>query len=168
MKRLGFAAGGPSGNGATKDGSSLQLFCFRVGEEEYAVDLQRVEEIVRAPKLARVPHSPPWIEGVINIRGSIVPVVDLRKRLGSGRSSPTARPKCILCRIGRDRVGIVVDSATEVQRVLPSDLRPVPAMVATTAQPFVLGVCGAEGRLTLLLDLKSLFARTSTLISDSR
>ena len=137
---------------------AVQLCAFRVGAEQYAVDLRRVDEIIQAPQLTRVPHAPPFVEGVIHVRDQIIPVIDLRKRLGLPRSPPALRPKCMICRVGRRWVAILVDGTGEVLRVAMCDLRPVPRLLFSPARPYVIGVCGAPDDLKLLLDLKALFA----------
>ena len=140
-----------------EDGA-VQLCAFRVGAEQYAVDLRRVEEIIQSPPVTRVPHAPAFLEGVIHARDRVIPVIDLRKRLGLPRSPPALRPKCMICRLGREWVAMVVDGTSEVLRVAMSELRPVPALLSSPARPYVIGVCGAPDDLTLLLDLKALFA----------
>lgn len=137
---------------------AVPLCAFRVGAEQYAVDLRRVEEIIQSPPVTRVPHAPAFLEGVIHARDRIIPVVDLRKRLGLPRSPPALRPKCMICRLGREWVAILVDGTSEVLHVPISDLRPVPRLLSSPARPYVIGVCGATDDLKLLLDLKALFA----------
>jgi purine-binding chemotaxis protein CheW len=141
-----------------EEDQAVQLCAFRVGAEKYAVDLQRVDEIIQPPQLTWVPNAPPFVEGVIHVRDHIIPVIDLRKRLGLPRSPPALRPKCMICRVGREWVAILVDGTSEVLRVAISDLRPVPRLLFSPARPYVIGVCGAPDDLTLLLDLKALFA----------
>jgi purine-binding chemotaxis protein CheW len=135
----------------------VELCAFRVGDEKYALDLSRVEEVIRPPRPARIPREPAFIEGVFNLRGAIVPIVDLRKRFGLTARSLGARARCIVCRLARDRVAVLVDGGTEVVRVRIADLRPAPPMTCAGAKPYVIGVCGAGDDLTLLLDLKALF-----------
>jgi purine-binding chemotaxis protein CheW len=135
----------------------VALCAFRVGAEEYAIDLRRVEEILRPPRVARVPNAPSFLEGVINFRGAIVPVIDLRKALGLGPYPAGTKQKCMICRLGGERVAILVESATQMVRVPMSDLRPAPPLMANGARPYVIGVCGADDQLKLLLDIKALF-----------
>lgn len=140
------------------DGDPVVALCaFRVGAEEYVLDLRRVEEILQPRRVARVPNAPSFLEGVINVRRAIVPVIDLRKRLGLGPYPAGAKPKCMICRLGRERVAILVDGPTQMVRVPISDLRPAPLLIANGAKPYVIGVCGAGDQLKLLLDLKALF-----------
>ena len=138
-----------------EEDQAIQLCAFRVGAEQYAVDLRRVDEIIQPPQLTQVPNAPPFVEGVIHVRDHLIPVIDLRKRLGLPRSPPALRPKCIICRVGREWVAILVDGASDVLRVAMSDLRPVPRLLFSPARPYV---CGAPDDLTLLLDLKAVFA----------
>jgi purine-binding chemotaxis protein CheW len=145
----------------------IQLCTFRVGEEKYALDLRRVEEIIRPPRLARIPRGPASIEGVFNLRGAILPIVDLRKRFGLTAPDLGAKAKCIVCRVAQDRVAILVDGGTEVVRVRIGDLRPAPPMMGVGAKPYVIGVCGAGEDLTLLLDLKALFQAAPGGVGDS-
>lgn len=140
------------------DDEAVELCVFRVGSDQYAIDLRRVEEIIQPPPLTRVPHAPPFVEGVFQLRARVVPLIDLRKRLSLPRSAPALRPKCMICRLGREWVAILVDGVDEVLRVLRSDLKPVPGFLSIPARPYVIGVCGAADRLKLLLDLKSVFA----------
>ncbi|ATB38064.1 Positive regulator of CheA protein activity (CheW) [Cystobacter fuscus] len=143
----------------------VQLCAFFVGTEEYAVDIMRVEEILQPQRLTPLRGSPPFIEGVIRLRGAILPVVDLRKRL-LGQPSPVDTPKTrlLVCWLGRRRVAFTVDRVSEVVRLRRSDIKP--ALGAVGSAPFVVGVYGApEGRdasapggerLKLLLDVKAL------------
>lgn len=134
-----------------------QLCAFRVGAEEYAIDLRRVEEIIQAPPLVRVPRAPAFIDGVIKIRGTIIPVVDLRARLLPPVTPEAGKPKCIVCRLGRELVAILVDSVSQTLRFPKSELHPVPPMLRSAARLYVIGVCGPPGDLKLLLDLRALF-----------
>jgi purine-binding chemotaxis protein CheW len=142
---------------APREGDPLvQLCAFRVGEEKYVLDLRRIEEILRVPRLARVPQAPSFIDGVMSLRGAVLPAIDLRKRFGLPPPPPGVTPKCMICRLGRDRVAVLVDGAPEVVRVRISELRPAPRLLARGARPYVIGACGAGGDLKLLLDLKAL------------
>jgi len=149
---------------------AVQLCVFRVGYERYALDLRRVEEILRTPRFTRVPEAPSFIEGVIHFRGSVVPMVDLRKRFGLPVGPPAIKSRCMICRLGRERVAIQVDGPTEVLTVRISELHPppTPGPAAGGASPYVVGVCGAGEELKFLLDLKALFlSRAADEVGDS-
>ena len=150
----------PEQAAATERDPLVQLCAFFVGPEEYAVDIMRVEEILQPQRLTPIRCAPLFIEGVIRLRGSIIPVVDLRKRL-LGVETPVDTPKTrlLVCWLGRKRVAFAVDRVSEVVRLRRSEIKPAPAMGAVGPAPFVVGVCGSPERLKLLLDLKALLLR---------
>ena len=121
----------------------VQLCAFFVGPEEYAVDIMRVEEILQPQRLTPIRGAPAFIEGVIRLRGSIIPVVDLRKRL-LGVEAPVDTPKTrlLVCWLGRRRVAFTVDRVSEVVRLRRSEIKPAPAIGAVGPAPFVVGVYG--------------------------
>jgi purine-binding chemotaxis protein CheW len=147
-------------------GTSIQLCVWRVGADHYAVDLRRVEEILPLPVVTPVPRAPSFLEGVVRLRGDVLPVVDVRRRLGvtgvpapltrSATGQPRSRERLVVCRIGARRVGFVVDAVTQVLRVERSALKPAPLAHRPGQRPHVLGVCGEPGALRLLLDVKAL------------
>ena len=144
---------------------AIQLCVVRIGAESYAVDLRRVEEILPVPVLTPLPRAPRFLEGVVRLRGEVVPVVDARKRLEVTSTAvqalkPSGKPKrterLVVCRIGARRIGMLVDGVTQVQRVLRSSLRPAPLANRPGFAPHILGVTGEGEHLTLLLDVKAL------------
>jgi len=134
----------------------VQLCAFAVGGEEYVVDIMRIKEIIPPLRITPVPHAPEYIEGVINLRGAIIPVVDLRRRLGLPAAAPTRRTKYIICVVGGRRVGLVVDSVSERLRLPRSSIRRTPAMLLGRGPSFFAGVCGPQESLKLLLNVKAL------------
>ena len=136
----------------------VQLCAFQVGAEEYAVDIMRVEEILPPQPLTAIPRAPSYVEGVLQLRGAVLPVVDLRKWLLGAGAPPPTRTRLLICLLGRRRVAMAVDRVTEVVHVRKSDIKPAPPLLSTGARPFVVGVWGPPTRLKLLLDLKALLA----------
>lgn len=141
----------------------VQLCVLEVGAESYVVDLKRVEEILPALAPTPVPRAPSFLEGVVKLRGEIVPVVDVRKRLGvtpksAGSNDPRLkrRERMVVCKLGRRRVGFLVDAVSRVLRVPRSELKPAPLTATPGRTPHVLGVCGEAGQLKLMLDLLAL------------
>jgi purine-binding chemotaxis protein CheW len=134
----------------------VQLCAFLVGSEEYVVDIMRVEEILPPQRLTPIRGAPSFIQGVIHLRGSILPVVDLRKLLLDSDAPPSPKTRLLVCWLGRRRVAFAVDRVSEVVRLRRSEIKPAPAMGALGPAPFVVGVCGSPERLKLLLDLKTL------------
>ncbi|MBL8924355.1 MAG: purine-binding chemotaxis protein CheW [Myxococcaceae bacterium] len=142
---------------------TVQLCVLEVGAETYVIDLKRVDEILPAQVPTPVPKAPLFLEGVVKLRGEIVPVVDVRKRLGvAPKVTGTAdrrlkrRERLVVCRLGRRRVGFLVDAVTRVVRVDRAELKPAPLTASPGRVPHVLGVCGDPGHLKLMLDLLSL------------
>jgi purine-binding chemotaxis protein CheW len=141
---------------STGTASSAQLCAFWVGAEEYALDIMRVEEILQPLKSTPVPNAPDFVEGVVSLRGGIIPVVDLHRRLGSGVPPRKAKPKLLVCRVGTRQVALRVDGVSEVVRVQKPDIKPAPRFPGKAGVPYVIAVWGPPERMRLLLDLKAL------------
>jgi purine-binding chemotaxis protein CheW len=130
----------------------IQVACFRLGEAVYAVDIMRIREIIRPQKLAALPKAPVFMEGVLNLRGAVIPVVDLRKRFNMpGREDDSNRRLLILALAGRT-LGIVVDEVTEVITVPVANLKPPPQVTHGVGAEYLVGVCLVEDDLVMLLD----------------
>ena len=130
----------------------IQVACFRLGEEIYAVDIMRIKEIIRPQKLAALPKAPVFMEGVLNLRGAVIPVVDLRKRFDMpAREDDRNRRLLILALAGRT-LGIVVDEVTEVITVPVANLKPPPQVTHGVGAEYLVGVCLVEDDLVMLLD----------------
>jgi purine-binding chemotaxis protein CheW len=143
--------------GKVGQGTQLQLVTFEVASEEYAVDILAVREINRMMDLTRVPQSPPEVEGVINLRGKIIPVVDLRRRFGMASAERTDASRIIVVEVGGRVLGFVVDRVHEVLRVSSDIVEPAPAMTCSVRSEFIAGVGKLADRLLILLDLDKLF-----------
>ena len=140
------------------DGEQLQLVTFEVGQEEYAVDILAVQEINRMLQITRVPQSPPDVEGVINLRGRIIPVIDLRKRFGlEADGQRSADSRIIVVEVGGRVIGFIVDRVHEVLRISSSIVDPTPTMATGTDAEYIQGVGKLDDRLLILLDLDKLF-----------
>jgi purine-binding chemotaxis protein CheW len=135
----------------------VQLAAFRVGGEEYVVDIMRVREIIRQQVLTPVRKGPRFVEGVLNLRGSVIPVVDLRRRFDLPPNDAPGR-KIVILAVQARVIGLMVDSVTEVVRVPKSAIRPAPGLLDPKAAPFFLGVCHHRGRTLVLLNIKNVVA----------
>jgi purine-binding chemotaxis protein CheW len=135
---------------------SVQLCAFRAGDEELAVDIMRVQEIIAPLPITKVPRAPKAIEGVVNLRGAIVPVVDVRKQLGLSEPAVPPRPRLIVCRVGPHLLGLKVDGVSTVFRAQREALKPAP--VGEGGTPHIIGVCAAGGKMRMLLDVRALVA----------
>ena len=142
-----------------KDNEQLQLVTFGVGTEEFAVDILLVQEINRMMELTRVPQSPPEVEGVVNLRGKIIPVIDLRKRFGHEVSERNDECRIIVVEIHERVIGFIVDRVNEVLRIDSSIVDPPPDMVCSIDADYILGVGKLDDRLLILLDLDRMFTQ---------
>ncbi len=137
----------------------VQLCVLQVGGTEYAIDLKRVDEILTMPQVTPVPRAPSFLEGVVKLRGEVVPVIDVRKQLKVVSSAvdekSRRRQRMLVCKVGRRRVGFLVDAVTEITRVPYEELRPAPLAEVPGQPAHVIGVCGSPDRLRLLLDVKA-------------
>jgi purine-binding chemotaxis protein CheW len=132
---------------------TTQLATFMVEGHEYALDIMRIKEIIVPLRITPVPRAPAFLEGVIELRGAIIPVVDLRKRFGLAAPAPTRATKYIIVAIDRNIVGLVVDAVGEVVRAPAGELRPPPPLVANDGPSPFAAVCRHAGRLIMVLDL---------------
>lgn len=137
---------------------SLQLACFRVGGERYALDIMRVLEVTRWHPVTKIPKAPEFLEGVINLRGRVIPVVDLRKRLDLPPQEPTRRTRVLIAEIGGKVVGFIVDEAREVLRVVRGDVRPPPQIVRGVASQYLEGILQNGTELILILDFEKVLS----------
>jgi len=141
-----------------KDDNLLQLVTFSIGSEEFGVDILKVMEIIRTMKITKVPKSPAFVEGVINLRGLVIPIIDLRKRFGMGEKNDDKETRIIVIEIQGMTVGFVVDSVSEVLRIPASTVEPPPPVVAGLDSDYISGVGKLEDRLLILLDLDKLLS----------
>ncbi len=136
---------------------TLQLVTFGLGSEEFGVDILAVHEINRMLSLTRVPQAPPEVEGVINLRGKIIPVIELRRRFRMPESERSESSRIIVVEVGDKVIGFIVDRVHEVLRMDSSIVEPAPAMVCSIDSDFIAGVGKLPDRLLILLDLHKLF-----------
>jgi purine-binding chemotaxis protein CheW len=129
------------------------LATFFMGREEYGVDVRLVQEIRRLSEITQVPRAPAFIEGVINLRGRIIPVIDLKKKLGIGKVEATKTSRIVVVRLLDRLLGLLVDGASQVLRVPISRIEPPPAEVLDQGDESIRGVAKLEARLIILLDL---------------
>lgn len=137
----------------------LQVVGFRIGSETFGVHIGSVREIVRVPEITSVPNAPEIIEGVINLRGKIIPVMDLRKRFGHGDRKPDKKNRILVVELENKLVGLIVNSASEVLKIPPSEIESPGNVLAEGESSYVTGVGKLKGRLIILLDIARLLQR---------
>lgn len=130
-----------------------QLVVFTLGQEEYGVDILQVQEIKRLTEVTRVPNAPVFVEGVINLRGNVIPVIDLHKRFGLGAFQPTQESRIIIVTVRDITLGIMVDSVSEVITLEEAAITPPPPLVAGIEASFVQGIGKLGDRLLILLNM---------------
>lgn len=136
----------------------LQLVTFKLGSEEFGVDILKVQEIIKMMNVTKIPNAPVFIEGVINLRGKIIPIVDLRKRLGFEDHEFDKSTRIIVVELDGLVLGFIVDSVSEVLRIPEDTIEPPPSMVAGIESEYIEGVGKLDDRLLILLELKKIFS----------
>ena len=138
---------------ASTTNAELQLVSFKIGAEEFGVDILKVQEINRMVEITRVPQAPNYIEGVINLRGKVIPIVDLRKRFNLELNEHDKDTRIVVVDIGGAIVGMIVDSVSEVLRLPADTIEPPPDIVTGVNAEYIGGVAKLDDRLLIFLDL---------------
>jgi purine-binding chemotaxis protein CheW len=131
-----------------------QLVVFDLASEAYGVDIGAVREIIRIMDITRVPKTPEFVEGIINLRGKVIPVVDLRRRFSLPVSEENKENRIVVVDIGGQDIGVMVDAVTEVLRISSDSVEPPSSVITTADSAFLLGIAKLESRLIILLDLE--------------
>jgi purine-binding chemotaxis protein CheW len=133
-----------------------ELISFQIGEQEFCVDITSVREIRGFTPATPVPHSPAYLRGVINLRGAVMPVIDLGARLGMQTSEPTARHVIIVAKVGDHSVGLVVDAVCETFAVKPEQVQPLPDIGGESMRSVVRGFLQVDDRMISLISLDAI------------
>jgi purine-binding chemotaxis protein CheW len=144
---------------ATITGDERQLVVFQLGAELYGVDIAGVHEIIRLQSITRVPRAPAFVEGIINLRGKVIPVVDLRHRFGLASVDHTRASRIVVVEISDQVVGLVVDAVSEVLRITGATVESPSPVVAGPESEYLHGIVKLPERLVMLLDLDHVLAR---------
>ena len=130
----------------------IQLAVLNVGGEKYALDIMRIREIQRHQSITRIPKVPDFIEGIINLRGAVIPIVDMRKRLDLAVTEPTRKTRIVIANVVNKIVGLLVDEVKEVVRVNRGDIGAAPSLTRGIGAEYIMGVVKQKDDLLLLLD----------------
>jgi len=139
--------------------ANRQLVVFTLGDESYGVDIATVREIIRMQAITAVPGTAHFIEGVINLRGTVIPVVDLRKRFRLNEAEHSKETRIVVLNSEGQEIGVIVDSVAEVLRVSSDVIEPPSSMITTTDSEYLLGIVKLPDRLVILLDTERLLSR---------
>jgi purine-binding chemotaxis protein CheW len=143
-----------------------QIVVFELANEHYGVDIASVESIVKLQSITSVPQAPAFVEGVTNLRGTVLPVIDLRKRFGLQNRDASKDNRIVVVSLNKTKVGMIVDSVSEVLRIPEETIEPAPPMVTGINSSFITGIAKVEQKLIILLDLgKILSSKEETKIS---
>jgi purine-binding chemotaxis protein CheW len=141
---------------ATLSTAGRELISFLIGRQEFCVDITHVREIRGWTPATPMPHAPAYMRGVINLRGAVMPVIDLGARLGMETSEPTARHVIIVAKVGDQSVGLVVDAVCETLAVKPEQIQPAPDLGGDTSRSVVRGFLQVDDRMISLISLDRL------------
>ena len=137
-----------------------QVVVFGVSNEAYAVNIARVHEIIRLQQITVIPGSPASVEGVINLRGKVIPVLDLRKRFHLSAEDHTRSSRIVVVEVGGQTIGLIVDGVSEVLRISPERVEPPSPLVTGIDSRYLRGIAKLDGRLIVLLDLDQVLSAT--------
>ena len=138
---------------ANQSGVGRELISFRIGEQEFCVDIMEVREIRGWTPATALPQAPPFVRGVINLRGAVLPIVDLGARLGLGAADPTARHVIIVAQVQNQIVGLLVDAVSDILTVTDQNIQPTPDVASEMVRNFVRGLLAIEGRMVSFISL---------------
>ncbi len=142
-----------------RDGELSQLISFVVGDEEYGLDILRVKEVIRIREITRLPRAPSFVKGIINLRGDVIPIIDLRDRFGLEHKDYTETTRVIVVDVDGKLVGMVVDAASQVVRIPNDQIDPPPPIVGGLSAEYIRGVGKLDERLVILLNIERILSQ---------
>ena len=140
-------------------GAEMQLVVFELGDESYAVDISRVQDINRMQEITEIPHAPESVVGVINLRGRVIPVIDLRKRFGLPDAVHTKDTRIVVVHLEGNLIGVIVDAVSQVLRIPADIVEPPSPVLAGVDSRYLRGIAKLDDRLVILLDLDFVLSR---------
>ena len=146
-------------NTSEKSSELTQLVTFNLDHEEYGVDVLGVREIIRMPVITRIPNTPPYVEGVINLRGKVIPIISMRSRFTLENAEYNSRTRIMVMDVDGELMGFVVDAVSEVIRISASEIQPSPPVASgNIEQECIAGVINHGERLLVVLELERMFS----------
>ncbi|MBP7603947.1 MAG: purine-binding chemotaxis protein CheW [Spirochaetes bacterium] len=139
-----------------KSSSAMQIVCFKVGKEEYGIDILRVQEILKLPKITRLPKSADFIMGVMDLRGKVIPIIDLSRRFRIENGGAGEGKRAIVVDIRNKRVGLAIDSVSHVVKVEGKDIEPPPPIVKGISGRYIVGIAKLAEGFVIVLDIEQI------------
>ncbi len=146
---------------------SIQLVSFKLSDQTYGIEITKIREIILVGEITQVPETPHYIKGLINLRSSVIPVIDLRARFELAENELTQDSRIMVLNVGRRTIGIMVDSVSEVLRVSQDQISPAPPTVANLGNRYMTGLVRLEEQLLILVDVDRLFSEHATTEMDA-
>ncbi|NTV51198.1 MAG: purine-binding chemotaxis protein CheW [Geobacteraceae bacterium] len=143
-----------------KSDELIQLVSFMLADEEYGVEVLKVREIIRMPTITKMPNAPQHVEGIINLRGKVIPIISMRRRFNIMENENNSQTRIIIMDVVGSLTGFIVDSVSEVIRIHGSEIQPPPSMVISggVSQEFITGVYNHAERLLIIMDIDRMFS----------
>jgi purine-binding chemotaxis protein CheW len=138
--------------------SSIQIVCFKIGKEEYGIDILKVQEILNLPKITTLPKATDFILGVIELRSKILPIIDLSKRFGIDTGKATKATRSIVVKIKGKEVGLAIDSVSHVVKIESDDIELPPAIVKGISGRYIVGIAKVGEEFVVILDIDQIFS----------
>lgn len=147
-------------DGTTQRDELIQLVSFMLADEEYGVEVLKVREIIRMPTITKMPNTPQHVEGIINLRGKVIPIISMRRRFGLMENENSTHTRIIIMDVAGTLTGFIVDAVSEVIRIHSSEIQPPPSMVMSggIGQEFITGVFNHAERLLIIMDVDRMFS----------
>jgi len=151
----------------TETEGTQQLVSFRLAQEEYGIEITKVQEIILMGEITRVPQTPKFIKGLINLRSTVIPIVDLRTRFALPDQEASDETRIMVVNVIGKTIGIIVDAVSEVLRVSPDQISPPPPTVAGLGKEYLTGLVKLENRLLIMLDIDRILGEEGATAVDS-
>jgi len=143
-----------------RGGELIQLVSFLLSNEEYGVEVLKVREIIRMPSITKMPNTPDYVEGIINLRGKVIPIISMRRRFGLPESDHDGHTRIMVMDVAGGLTGFIVDGVSEVIRIHSDEIQPPPPMVSGSIdQDFITGVFNHADRLLIIMDVDRMFSQ---------
>jgi purine-binding chemotaxis protein CheW len=159
---------GAARDAGSRHATNVQLVGFRLDGDDYAIPITRIQEIILMKPVTRIPQVPAFIEGLVNLRGVVIPLINLRTRFGMAPREVDDETRTIVLNLHERVIGCIVDAVTQVMRLGSDQIQPTPATIGPIARPYISGLARLDDRLLIVLDVEKLFDPSELAVEGSR